>query len=106
MIVRSLQWAGHHVTDLSAVGRGCPDLLCTRNGEAFLVEIKNKDGRNSFTPAQIEYYAQVKAPVFVVRTINDVESLIKGRLQAINHAKTAINGEKEAINPGRTARAG
>ena len=98
MIVRSLQRAGHHVTDLSAVGRGVPDLLCTRKGQCFLVEIKNQEGRNRFTPSQVEYYAQVRAPVFVIRTINDVESLINGDLSPINHAKTTINGEKQAIN--------
>ena len=87
MIVRSLEWAGHHVTDLSAVGKGCPDLLCTHNGQCFLVEIKNRQGRNRFTPAQLDYYTAVKAPVFVVRSINDVEALIKGELQAINASK-------------------
>ena len=104
MIVRSLEWAGYHVTDLSGVGKGIPDILCTRNGSCCLVEIKNKEGRNSFTPSQIKYYAQVKAPVFVIRTINDVESLIKGELSPINSPKRPINGQKEAINSGRAAR--
>ena len=84
MIVRSLEWAGYHVTDLSGCGGGVPDLLCTRNQQCFLVEIKNKDGRNRFTPCQLDYYRLVKAPVFVIRTINDVESLIKGEITPIN----------------------
>ena len=88
MIARSLQWAGYHVTDLSGCGRGVPDLLCTRHGQCFLVEIKNKEGANRFTPSQVEYYAQVKAPVFVIRTINDVELLIKGEITPINGEKT------------------
>lgn len=83
-IVKALQKDGYHVTDLSAVGGGVPDLLCTRAGQCFLVEIKNQQGRNRFTPSQLEYYALVNAPVFVIRTINDVESLIKGRLSPIN----------------------
>ena len=99
MISRSLQWAGYHITDLSGAGKGIPDLLCTKNGQCFLVEIKNKQGRNRFTPCQIEYYRQVKAPVFVIRDINDVESLIKGDLIPINSGKTAINGSKTTINP-------
>ena len=98
MIVRSLEWAGYHVTDLSPVGDGVPDLLCTRHGQCFLVEIKNKEGRNRFTPSQIEYYAQVKAPVFVIRTINDVELLIKGDLVPINRPKQTINDGKASIN--------
>lgn len=98
-IAHALSQSGHHVTDLSNVGRGVPDLLCTRNGQCFLVEIKNEEGRNRFTPSQVEYYALVKAPVFVVRTINDVELLINGQLRPINSEKTAINGEKRPINP-------
>ncbi len=86
-MAHALSQSGHHVTDLSGCGRGIPDLLCTRNGQCFLVEIKNKDGYNRFTPAQLDYYTAVKAPVFVVRSINDVESLIKGELQAINSPK-------------------
>ncbi len=94
MIKRALEWAFYHVTDLSGAGRGIPDLLCTRNGQCFLVEIKNRQGFNKFTSAQVEYYRQVKAPVFVVRDINDVESLIKGDLNPINTDKLAINGQK------------
>jgi hypothetical protein len=99
MIVRSLEWAGYHVTDLSGCGGGVPDLLCTRNGHCFLVEIKNKEGRGvRFTPAQVDYHRLVKAPVFVITDINGVESLIKGDLEPINRGKTAINGGKTAIN--------
>lgn len=83
-IAQALSRSGHHVTDLSAVGGGVPDLLCTRNGQCFLVEIKNQQGRNRFTPSQLEYYDLVKAPVYILRSINDVESLIKGRLSPIN----------------------
>ncbi len=99
MIVRALEWVGYHVTDLSAAGQGIPDLLCTRNGQCFLVEIKNKEGRGvRFTTAQVNYHAQVKAPVYVISDINGVESLIKGDLKPINRGKIAINGGKTAIN--------
>lgn len=98
MIVKSLEWAGYHVTDLSGCGRGIPDLLCTINGQCLLIEIKNKDGANRFTPAQVEYYRLVKAPVFVIRDINDVESLIKGELLPINRGKSPIKPRKQAIN--------
>ena len=101
MITRSLELAGYHVTDLSLVGDGIPDLLCTRAGQCFLVEIKNKEGRGvRFTPAQENYYRLVQAPVFVIHDINGVESLIKGELSPINCGKTAINGEKTAIKSG------
>lgn len=98
VVAHALSQSGHHVTDLSGCGRGIPDLLCTRNGQCFLVEIKNPKGRNRFTSAQLEYYAAVKAPVFVVRGINDVESLIKGELEPINCGKSPVKPRKKAIN--------
>ena len=100
MIARSLQWAGYHLTDLSGCGKGIPDLLCTRNGACFLVEIKNPKGRNTFTPAQTEYYRQVNAPVYVLRDIKGVELLINGDLKPINPRNIAINGKEKAKNPG------
>lgn len=82
--VRALQKAGYHVTDLSGCGGGIPDLLVTKRKYAYLIEIKNPKGRNRFTPQQIEYYANVQLPVFVLRSINDVESWIKGDIRPIN----------------------
>jgi hypothetical protein len=94
-IVQALEQAGYHVTDLSAVGKGCPDLLVAKYDnwmpEVFLIEIKNKAGRNRFTPAQVEYYAATTCPVYVIRSVNDVISLIKGQLQPINSEKRGIN---------------
>jgi hypothetical protein len=104
-IVQALGQAGYHVTDLSAVGKGCPDLLVTRFGQCGLVEVKNKEGRNRFTPAQVEYYAAAKCPIYIIRSVNDVISLIKGQLQPINSEKQGINdgsqtqkGQTERIN--------
>ena len=87
-IVKAFQRAGWHVSDLSGCGNGIPDLLITKNHIAYLIEIKNKEGRNRFTPAQLDYYAAVKCLVYVVRSINDVESFIKGQLRAINGRNT------------------
>ena len=83
-IVRALQAGGFHVTDLAGVGQGVPDLLITKSGLAWLIEIKNKAGRNRFTPAQIDYYAAVRCPVYVIRSVNDVELLFKQQLEPIN----------------------
>ncbi len=84
-ITRMLEQAGYHVTDLSDCGRGVPDLLLTINGLAYLVEIKNPYGRGSrFTRSQLEYYNQVKCQVYVVRSLDEVELLIKGEIKPIN----------------------
>lgn len=40
-LVRELRKAGIEVLDLSAVGKGCPDLLCAFRGVTVLIEVKN-----------------------------------------------------------------
>lgn len=40
-IVRALRLCGCSVQDLSAVGKGCPDLLVGCAGENFMLEIKD-----------------------------------------------------------------
>jgi len=73
-IVRTLHSAGCGVLDLSAVGRGCPDLLV--HGPAYphsyrLVEIKNLDGRgNKLTPAQIQFHARWRGSIVVVESVD------------------------------------
>jgi hypothetical protein len=53
VIVR-LEEMGFSVLNLSAVGRGCPDLLVGKNGQNFLLEIKSENG--TLTPAQVEFH--------------------------------------------------
>jgi hypothetical protein len=84
-IARALQRCGWHVTDLSGCGGGVPDLLLTRAGQCCLVEIKNMAGRGKrFTAMQLDYYQQIQAPVYVLSSINDVESMINGLIKPIN----------------------
>jgi hypothetical protein len=87
-IVEALRKAGYHVTDLSGVGQGCPDLLCAKPGSVCLVEVKNKEGRNRFTPAQVDYFASTSCPIYVIRSVNDVINLINGEIRAINGRET------------------
>ena len=59
--------------------------ILTRNGLAWMVEIKNKAGRGiRFTPAQQLFFQQVKCPVYIVANLDDVELLIKGEKTPIN----------------------
>jgi hypothetical protein len=93
-IVKALRQVGYHVTDLSGVGQGCPDLLCAKPGSVFLAEVKNKEGRNRFTPAQVDYFASTPCPIYVIRSVNDVINLINGQIKAINGRETSntLNG--------------
>jgi hypothetical protein len=101
-IVKALRQGGYHVTDLSGVGQGCPDLLCainrglcgSSNPVAFLVEVKNKEGRNRFTPAQVDYFASTPCPIYVIRSVNDVINMINGKLRAINGSEKASQSQQ------------
>jgi len=53
-VISQLEEMGFSVLNLSAVGRGCPDLLVGKNGQNFLLEIKSEKG--TLTPAQIEFH--------------------------------------------------
>ena len=46
-IVKGLRSSGCTVQDLSAVGKGCPDILVGRNGVNVLMEIKTAKGKLS-----------------------------------------------------------
>jgi len=76
-IVATLRAAGCWVLDLSAVGRGCPDLLVhgpVHNWDFKLIEIK--DGRKvpsarKLTPDQIKFHAGCRGPVVVVTSVDE-----------------------------------
>ena len=71
-IIAVLRQVGATVVDLSAVGKGVPDLLVGHRGVTYLLEVKNLKGRNRLTPDQDVFYAWWRgAPVTIVRTADD-----------------------------------
>lgn len=67
-----LRQVGATVVDLSAVGKGCPDLLVGHRGVTYLLEVKNVKGKNKTTPDQDVFYAWWRgAPVTIVRTADE-----------------------------------
>lgn len=71
-IIAVLRQVGATVVDLSAVGKGCPDLLVGHRGVTYLLEVKNVKGRNRLTPDQDVFYAWWRgAPVTIVRTADE-----------------------------------
>lgn len=59
-IISDLEAAGCKVVDLSAVGRGCPDLLVLAPNELrpVLIEVKNLSGRgDKLTGPQAKFHA-------------------------------------------------
>ena len=67
-VVAALRKIGAFVSYLP-VGFGVPDLLVGYKGQTFLMEVKNKDGRNRMTQGQIEFHNRwIGGALFIVRT--------------------------------------
>jgi hypothetical protein len=73
-IILALLEAGCDVLDLSAVGKGCPDLLVASPAHPHtlrLLEIKNPSkpkADQALTPAQERFHAAWKGDIHIVRT--------------------------------------
>lgn len=75
-IVDMLRLVGCSVLPLHAVGKGCPDLLVARNGDTFLMEVKDGDKPPSarrLTPDQVEFHASWRGRIVTVK--NEREAL-------------------------------
>ncbi len=68
-VVSALLQVGCEVEDLSAAGRGFPDLVVQLGGRVYLMEIKNPAGKNRLTEAQIKF--NKRFPVHVVRSAEE-----------------------------------
>lgn len=71
-IVKALRQAGCTVQVLSAVGKGCPDILVGHRGVNYILEIK--DGakvlsKQALTPVQVEWHATWAGQVAIVKTV-------------------------------------
>jgi Holliday junction resolvase len=75
-IVRILRDKGCLIFDLSSVGEGCPDLLALNpQGQVILIEVKNPNGRDRLTPAQLKAI-QCGWPIHVVKSVEDALALV------------------------------
>lgn len=78
-IVAALRAAGCGVLDLSAVGKGCPDLLVHPPAYpdcrmAVLMEIKDgakSASRRKLTPAQVKFHAEWKGWIYIVSSAGE-----------------------------------
>ena len=74
-IIKALRSVGAVVCDLSSVGFGCPDLLVSFCGKNHLIEVKNPE-RSRFTTYQKEFYEKWKAPIHIVKTVDEALTAI------------------------------
>ena len=73
-IVAALRAVGAGVCDLSAVGKGCPDLLVSHRNRWLLIEVK--DGKKppsarKLTPDQQAWHAAHRAQVHIVKNVDE-----------------------------------
>jgi len=72
-IVKTFKSMGATVLNLSAVGKGCPDLLIGYKGISVLVEIKSKTGK--FTEPQLKFMKQWRGGA--VNRIDSIDGAIR-----------------------------
>jgi Holliday junction resolvase len=78
-IVESLRKAGVTVLVLSAVGQGCPDLLCGHMGYNFLLEVKDGEAKPSarkLNPEQVQWHQWWRGQVVVVETAEQAVRIV------------------------------
>ena len=73
-IVQCFRKLGCTVLSLHAVGKGCPDLLVCCQRQLYLVEVKDIGGK--LRESQKEFMQNWGGPVYVVRSNNEVVSLL------------------------------
>lgn len=79
LIVNALRQAGCTVQCLSAVGKGCPDLLVGYDGKNYLLEVKDgskKPSARRLTEHQWEWIPAWKGQVAVVKSVEEACSIV------------------------------
>lgn len=70
--MKAFRELGYSVLDLSAVGRGCPDLAVAIDGRNYLIEVKYKKG--ALNDKQKEFMDNWRAIIYVIRTEAEVKA--------------------------------
>lgn len=74
LLMQTFRKLGCSIIDLSAVGKGCPDLAIGKHGKTALVEIK-RDDKAKHTPAQLEFMAGWHGGTLA--TVRDIEGAVR-----------------------------
>ena len=74
---RSLGWS---VLDLSAVGKGCPDIAVATSALNVLVEIKDGSkppSARKLNDKQVEFHEKWRGPIIVIESVEQVFEFVK-----------------------------
>ena len=74
-IVQAFRRLGYAVLSLAAIGKGCPDLLCSKAGFCFLAEVKDgtlSPSQRKFTPDQETFWKTWLGPIVLITSVEDV----------------------------------
>ena len=83
-IVAAFERLGCSVIDLSAVGKGVPDLAVSVFLQTVLVEVKTLEGE--LEPSQIRFHRESKAWIEVARTLEDVERIVAAMRRQVHRS--------------------
>lgn len=78
-IVAALRRVGATVLVLSAVGRGCPDIVVGYHGVNYFIEIKDGEkppSERRLTPDQVEWHGKWRGRAGVAETMDDALRII------------------------------
>jgi hypothetical protein len=84
-VVNALRKVGCSVQDLSAVGKGCPDLLVgvtcrAHDGVNLLLEVKDgakPPSARKLTPDQEQWHGHWRGPVAIVTTVDEALDIVR-----------------------------
>jgi Holliday junction resolvase len=77
-IVKGLRQLGASVTVLSAVGFGCPDLICGYHEKNYLFECKNLTGRGDrLTPAEADWIKNWKGQIAIIFNVEQALAVLQ-----------------------------
>lgn len=74
-IIAAAEGIGCDVVNLSAIGKGVPDLALFWRGKGWLVEVKGPRGK--LTPAEEAYAVRSRTPVHIVRSVDELLKLLE-----------------------------
>jgi hypothetical protein len=87
-IVDAFRRLGCDVIDMAELGNGCPDAAIYCRGAWHVIEIKNPEsryGKRGLSRMQRKWAASANAPVYVIRTIDQVVRFVNGDTNGMRH---------------------